>query len=67
MGWVGSGGGYSGHPEIGPTIGPTTLDCDVLLLPDTDQRMVVYSAARDSQGGEALDLLRVVGLQELSR
>ena len=50
------------HPELGPI----TLDCDVLVLPDTDQRLVVYSAAPGSPAAEALAVLRVVGLQELS-
>jgi len=50
------------HPEIGSI----TLDCDVLLLPEADQRMVVYSAAAGTQAGEALALLRVLGLQELA-
>lgn len=50
------------HPEIGAI----TLDCDTLLLPDTAQRMIVYSAAPDSPGGEALALLRVIGSQELT-
>jgi transcriptional regulator with XRE-family HTH domain len=49
------------HPEIG-TI---TLDCDVLLLPEADQRLIVYSAAAGSSGAEALALLRVLGVQEL--
>lgn len=47
------------HPEIGRI----TLDCDVLLLPDTDQRLVVYSAAPGTPAGEALALLRVVGVE----
>jgi transcriptional regulator with XRE-family HTH domain len=50
------------HPELGPV----TLDCDVLILPDTDQRLVVYSAAPGTPAAEALAVLRVVGLQELS-
>jgi hypothetical protein len=50
------------HPEIGSI----TLDCDVLLLPEADQRMVVYSAAAGTPAGEALALLRVLGLQELA-
>lgn len=49
------------HPEVGLL----TLDCDVLLLPDSDQRMVVYSAEPGSSSARGLDLLRVVGLQEL--
>lgn len=51
------------HPEIGPI----TLDCDVLLLPDADQRLVVYSAAPGSPAADALDLLRVVGVGQFSR
>jgi transcriptional regulator with XRE-family HTH domain len=50
------------HPELGPI----TLDCDLLLLPDTDQRLVVYSAAPGSPAAEALAVLRVVGIQELT-
>jgi len=37
----------------------------VLLLPDADQRLIVYSAASGTPAGEALALLRVLGLQEL--
>ncbi|MGW4797964.1 helix-turn-helix domain-containing protein [Nonomuraea sp. NPDC004297] len=47
------------HPELG-TI---TLDCDALQLPDTDQTVLVYSAAPGSPEAAALDLLRVTGLQ----
>jgi transcriptional regulator with XRE-family HTH domain len=50
------------HPELGLI----TLDCDALHLPDTDQRMIVYSAAPKSPAADALALLRVVGLQKLS-
>lgn len=50
------------HPELGPI----TLDCDLLLLPDTDQRLVVYSAAPGTPAAEALAVLRVVGIQELT-
>lgn len=49
-----------------PTVGPMTLDCDVLHLPDTDQRLVVYSAAPGTPDAESLALLRVVGVQELA-
>ncbi|MCU1486018.1 MAG: helix-turn-helix protein [Actinomycetia bacterium] len=50
------------HPELGSL----TFDCDALHLPDTDQRLIVYSAAPGSPGAEALALLRVVGLQSLT-
>jgi hypothetical protein len=45
------------HPELGPV----TLDCDVLQLPHTDQKMIVYSAAPGTPAAEALALLRVLG------
>lgn len=43
------------HPDLGLLV----LDCDTLLLPDTDQSMVVYSAAANTREASALDLLRV--------
>ena len=49
------------HPELGRI----ELDCDSLVLPDVDQRLVVYSAAPGSAAAEALALVRVVGLQDL--
>ncbi|MFB4278461.1 helix-turn-helix transcriptional regulator [Nonomuraea sp. MTCD27] len=49
------------HPEVG-TI---TLDCDTLLLPDTDQTVLMYSAEPGTPEATALDLLRVAGLQRL--
>ncbi|MEO3806030.1 helix-turn-helix transcriptional regulator [Nonomuraea sp. B1E8] len=49
------------HPEIGTII----LDCDTLLLPDTDQTVLVYSAKPGTPEAAALDLLRVTGLQRL--
>jgi transcriptional regulator with XRE-family HTH domain len=50
------------HPELGPI----TLDCDLLLLPGADQRLVVYSAAPGTPAAEALAVLRVVGVQQLT-
>jgi transcriptional regulator with XRE-family HTH domain len=50
------------HPELGVI----ELDCDALHLPDTDQRMIVYSAAPNSPAADALAMLRVVGLQQLT-
>lgn len=47
------------HPELG-TI---TLDCDTLLLPDSDQTVLVYSAEPGTPEATALDMLRVTGLQ----
>jgi transcriptional regulator with XRE-family HTH domain len=50
------------HPELGPI----PLDCDLLILPDTDQRLIVYSAAPGSPAAEALAMLRVLGTQAFS-
>ena len=49
-----------------PQLGPVTFDCDLLLLPQADQRLIVYSAAPGSREADALAMLRVVGLQDLS-
>jgi transcriptional regulator with XRE-family HTH domain len=49
-----------------PDLGAITLDCDVLHLPHTDQRLVVYSASPGSPAAEALAMLRVIGVQELA-
>jgi hypothetical protein len=49
-----------------PVVGELELDCEVLLSPDHDQRLIVYSARPGSDSYERLRLLRVVGLQDLS-
>jgi hypothetical protein len=49
-----------------PQLGRVTLDCDVLHVPDLDQRLVVYSAAPGTPAAEALALLRVIGVQDLT-
>jgi len=46
-------------------IGPITLDCDVLMAPGSDLRVVVYTAEPGSTDAARLDLLRVAGLQSL--
>lgn len=48
-----------------PQLGPLELDCDTLLVHADDQVLLVYSAAPGTPEAQALDLLRVVGLQEL--
>ncbi|MFF3329764.1 helix-turn-helix transcriptional regulator [Streptomyces sp. NPDC002888] len=45
------------HPEIGDIL----LDCDVLIVPGADLRMVTYTAAAGSSEAGKLDLLRVTG------
>ncbi|MBE3009501.1 helix-turn-helix domain-containing protein [Microbispora sp. NEAU-D428] len=50
-----------------PVVGLLELDCEVLLSPEHDQRLVVYTARPGSESYERLELLRVVGLQDLTR
>ncbi|MET9284917.1 helix-turn-helix domain-containing protein [Nocardia beijingensis] len=50
------------HPELGSL----RLDCDTLLVPDTDQAVVVYSASPGSREASALELLRVTGAQRFT-
>ncbi|MER5182446.1 helix-turn-helix transcriptional regulator [Streptomyces sp. NPDC002896] len=45
------------HPEVGDIL----LDCDVLIVPGADLRMVTYTAAAGSSDAGKLDLLRVTG------
>lgn len=47
------------HPEVGPV----TLDCDVLAVPDTDLYVIVFTAEADTTDASRLDLLRVMGTQ----
>lgn len=44
---------------------PITVDCDVLTVPGSDLRIVVYTAVPGSTDETKLDLLRVTGLQSL--
>ena len=50
-----------------PVMGRLELDCEVLLSPEHDQRLIVYTARPGSESYERLELLRVVGLQDLTR
>jgi transcriptional regulator with XRE-family HTH domain len=60
-------GSWRSHRKtlLHPTVGPLTLECDTLHVPDTDQLLVVYSAAAGTPEADALALLRVVGTQQL--
>ncbi|REE95516.1 helix-turn-helix transcriptional regulator [Thermomonospora umbrina] len=49
-----------------PVVGPIELHCDVLEVPERDQRVVLYTAAPGTPAHEALKLLRVVGTQEMT-
>lgn len=46
-------------------VGPVTLDCDAVVLPDRDQHLVLYSAPVGSAAAQALALLEVVGARQL--
>lgn len=48
-----------------PLVGDITVDCDVFTGGPGDQTIVVMTAAPGSPDEEKLDLLRVIGLQEL--
>ncbi|MGW0788630.1 helix-turn-helix transcriptional regulator [Streptomyces sp. NPDC002911] len=49
-----------------PVVGLLDLDCDVLLSDGHSQQLVVHSARPGTPTHERLELLRVVGLQDLS-
>ncbi|WP_329180835.1 helix-turn-helix transcriptional regulator [Streptomyces sp. NBC_01477] len=49
-----------------PVVGEMELDCEVLLSPGRDQRLIVYTARPGTEAYERLQLLRVVGLQDLT-
>ena len=46
-------------------VGPVTVNCDVLDVPDRDQHVVIYTADPGSSSEEALRLLSVVGTQRM--
>ena len=50
------------HPEVGTF----DIDCDILAVPSSDLRMVVYTAAPNTEAAEKLRLLSVIGLQALT-
>ncbi|MFF5984785.1 helix-turn-helix transcriptional regulator [Streptomyces olindensis] len=47
------------HPEVGDI----RLDCDVLVVPGADLRMVTYTAAAGSSDADKLGLVRITGLR----
>ncbi|MEE4542859.1 helix-turn-helix transcriptional regulator [Streptomyces sp. V4-01] len=49
-----------------PVVGELVLDCEVLLSPSHDQQLIVYTARPGTASHERLQLLRVVGLQDLT-
>ena len=47
-------------------VGSVTLDCDVLSVPGSDLRIVVFTAVPGSEDAAKLDLLRVTAIQALA-
>ena len=48
-----------------PSVGPVTVNCDVLAISDRDQRVVIYTATPGSPSESALRLLSVIGTQRM--
>jgi transcriptional regulator with XRE-family HTH domain len=49
-----------------PLVGEFVVDCEVLMISERDQHVVLYTAEPGSSGHEAMQLLKVVGTQDLS-
>jgi transcriptional regulator with XRE-family HTH domain len=49
-----------------PVVGDLDLLCEMLLIPDRDQRALLYTAEPGSRSHQALQLLKVVGTQDMS-
>ncbi len=57
----------SAHKTVDhPRVGPLTLDCDMLTVAGSDQRIMVYTAEPGSDDAERLALVTVLGTQELT-
>jgi hypothetical protein len=48
-----------------PLVGVLELECEVLFTADGDQRLIVHRAEPGSSSHAALELLKVIGLQEM--
>ncbi|MFC4913423.1 helix-turn-helix transcriptional regulator [Actinomadura gamaensis] len=48
-----------------PAVGPIELHCDVLVVPEKDQKVILYTATPGTASHEALKLLRVIGTQQM--
>lgn len=49
-----------------PQVGPITLNCDILLVPERDQHVVLFTAEPGTPAHDALRLLSVIGLQQMT-
>lgn len=48
-----------------PLVGTINLLCEMLVVPDCDQRVLIYTAEPGSRSHEALQLLKVIGTQDM--
>lgn len=48
-----------------PTLGEITLDCEVLTVTGSDLRIIVFTAEPGTSDAANLDLLRVIGIQDV--
>jgi transcriptional regulator with XRE-family HTH domain len=49
-----------------PQVGPIALTCDILVVPERDQHVVLFTAEPGTPAHEALQLLSVIGLQRMT-
>ncbi|ACU75674.1 helix-turn-helix domain protein [Catenulispora acidiphila DSM 44928] len=49
-----------------PVVGRIDLDCEVMLSPEHDQRLIIHSARAGTPAQQALQLLRVIGTQSMA-
>lgn len=49
-----------------PDVGTLTFDCDVLIAPGSDLRIVTYTAAPGSDAADRIRLLNVIGTQAMT-
>lgn len=56
----------SSRKRVQTPVGAIEVDCDVLSVPGGDLRVVVYTTAPGTPDADRLDLLRVMGLQDLA-
>jgi transcriptional regulator with XRE-family HTH domain len=48
------------HPQVGPIV----LDCEIMLTPSEDQRLLIFTAPPGAPDTNQLELLRVVGSEQ---
>lgn len=51
---------------VHPLVGVIAVHCEVLLTEDNDQRLLMFSPVPDTDAVQQLELVRVVGMQDMS-